>query len=227
MTDDLDYDATDPLDAELRRRFMAGSSTDSDPDAVLDTMRPRLQRARTRRRMSVASAVGAVAAVAIVLLFALGSGGSDGGSVRTPPASRSPIVTVPPAPTTAPPGDAATPDTTLSGGNGGDGSNVGPPASIPGDTVPGEGGNDTTVTTSPSPPVSSEHSYTSDGGSIIVLLADGQVSLVSSAPASGFAADVHDNGPTRVEVRFTNGQTEWRIRVDVVDGQLVPEITQH
>ena len=53
------------------------------------------------------------------------------------------------------------------------------------------------------------------------------VSLASSSPAAGFTAEVHDNGPTRVEVRFSNGQTEWRIRVDVVNGALQPEITQH
>jgi hypothetical protein len=53
------------------------------------------------------------------------------------------------------------------------------------------------------------------------------VSLVSSSPAPGFTAEVHDNGPSRVEVRFSNGQIEWRIRVDVVNGQLVPEITPH
>ena len=53
-------------------------------------------------------------------------------------------------------------------------------------------------------------------------------SFAGSTSADGYTADVHDNGPTRVEVRFNNGQTEWRIRVDVVNGALVqPEITQH
>ena len=42
-----------------------------------------------------------------------------------------------------------------------------------------------------------------------------------AARRAGFTAEVHDNGPTRVEVRFSNGQTEWRIRVDVVNGALV------
>ncbi len=56
--------------------------------------------------------------------------------------------------------------------------------------------------------------------------ADGAVSLaVEHARPPGYTAEVHDNGPTRVEVRFTNGQTEWRIRVDVVNGELVSEIT--
>ncbi len=73
-----------------------------------------------------------------------------------------------------------------------------------------------------------DQSYTSDGGSIIVTLVNGQVSLTGSSPAPGFTEEVHDNGPTRVEVRFNNGQIEWRIRVDVVNGSSVqPEITQH
>jgi hypothetical protein len=60
-----------------------------------------------------------------------------------------------------------------------------------------------------------------------VRLTDGQASLVSSSPAAGYSAEVHDNGPTRVEVRFSNGQTEWRIRVEVANGVLQPETTQH
>jgi hypothetical protein len=51
--------------------------------------------------------------------------------------------------------------------------------------------------------------------------------LGSSAPAAGYTQEVQDNGPTRVEVRFNNGQTEWRIRVDLVNGELQAETTQH
>ena len=53
------------------------------------------------------------------------------------------------------------------------------------------------------------------------------ISLGSSTPAAGYAREVHDSGPTRVEVRFNNGQTEWRIRVDLVNGELEAETTQH
>jgi hypothetical protein len=69
--------------------------------------------------------------------------------------------------------------------------------------------------------------YSSPGGSITVRLADGAVSLVSTQPAAGFSQETDDLGPSRVEVRFDDGSTEWRIRVDVVNGQLQPEITQH
>ena len=65
------------------------------------------------------------------------------------------------------------------------------------------------------------------GGSITVAVNGGALSLVSSSPAPGFGAEVHDNGPSRVEVRFTNGDTEWRIRIELGDGSLTQEITQH
>jgi hypothetical protein len=52
-------------------------------------------------------------------------------------------------------------------------------------------------------------------------------SLVSTSPAAGYTAEVHDSGPGGVEVRFSHGDTEWRIRVELGGGGLVPEITQH
>jgi hypothetical protein len=70
-------------------------------------------------------------------------------------------------------------------------------------------------------------SFSSAGGSITVSTDGSTVALVSSSPTSGFAVDVHDNGPDRVEVRFTNGDVEWRIRVDVGSGGLTSEVTQH
>jgi hypothetical protein len=192
MNDELHPDA---VDDELRRRFGAGAPTDADPEVVLDSMRPRLQRARTRRRASFASAIAGVALLVVVLAFALGTGGGGDGSVRVPPASQQPVTTtVPSTPSTTPEGGSATPDTV--------GGQVAPAAQ--------------------------EVTYPSDGGSIVVRLADGEVSLVSSTPAAGYSAELHDNGPTRVEVRFSNGETEWRIRVDVANGELQPaEITQH
>ena len=51
--------------------------------------------------------------------------------------------------------------------------------------------------------------------------------LSKTAAAPGYTPEVHDNGPSRVEVRFDNGQTEWRIRVELANGQLTPEVTQH
>jgi hypothetical protein len=219
MNDDLHPDA---IDDELQRRFGAGAPNDGDPDAVLDAMRPRLQQARTRRRASFASAIAGVAVVVVVLALVLGSGGGGGGSVHAPPASNAPHTSVPTVPTTAPTGGAATPGTTPSTvDDHGDGSTSPTTPTVP----------DSAPTTDAPPPISPaaphDEPFPSEGGSIVVRLADGQVSLVSSSPAAGYTPDVHDNGPTRVEVRFSNGETEWRIRVDVESGVLVPVITQH
>jgi hypothetical protein len=212
----------DPVDDELGRRFRAGAPTDADPDVVLDTLRPRLQRARTRRRASIASAVAGAAAVVVAVVLVLGGGGGGAGSVRTPPASRGTQRSTPSVSTTAPSGGSATSDRapdTIDDRGADEGARATSPTA-PDATIPSEA----PLTGAPQPV---ERSYSSSGGSVTVRLADGQVSLVSSSAAPGYAAEVHDNGPTRVEVRFSDGRTEWRVRVDVVDGQLVPEITQH
>jgi hypothetical protein len=73
--------------------------------------------------------------------------------------------------------------------------------------------------------------FASVGGSIVVAVNGSSISLVSSSPAAGFGAEVHDNGPSRVEVRFfgsgTDDDTEWRIRIELGAGGLTSEITQH
>jgi hypothetical protein len=80
----------------------------------------------------------------------------------------------------------------------------------------------------PSPPVSAgQQSFTSAGGSITVVVSGGSISLGNASPAAGFTTEVHDNGPTRVEVRFSDGSTEWRIRVEIGPGGLTSEITDH
>jgi hypothetical protein len=217
MNDDLHPDA---VDEELRRRFDAGAPSGADPDAVLDAMRPRLQRARSRRRASFASAIAGVAVLVVVLAFVLGGNGGDS-SVRVPPATKGPVTTAPTAPTTAPVGGAATPDSLPApvDDHGSDDTTAVPDATPPTEPPP--------VTTAPTETSIFQASYTSDGGSITVDFVDGRVSLTSSSPAAAYGDEVHDNGPSRVEVRFNNGQTEWRIRVDVVNGQLVPEVSQH
>jgi hypothetical protein len=80
----------------------------------------------------------------------------------------------------------------------------------------------------PAPAPAFDQAFSSAGGSITVTVANGAVSLASSSPAPGFAAEVHDNGPSRVEVRFfSSGGQEWRIRVELGSGGLTSEITQH
>jgi hypothetical protein len=222
MNDDSRFD---PVDGELRRRFADTGSPTSDPDVVLDSMRPRLERARTRRRAAFTGAVATVAIAVVAVSFALAGGG--GSSERTPPASHSTVPRPGPSiPSTAPVG-VTTPTVDDHGAV------TGTPVTPPVDTAPSTGaagtgsGDGTSAAPNTAPPLSEEHPYSSAGGSIVVLFSNGQVSLVSNTPAAGYSAEIHDNGPTRVEVRFNDGQTEWRIRVDVANGQLAPEVTQH
>ncbi len=88
----------------------------------------------------------------------------------------------------------------------------------------GNGGNDDNTVT---PVPAGTQSFSSVGGSIVVSTDGTSLSLVSTSPAAGFGADVHDNGPGRVEVRFTDGDVEWRIRIEIGAGGLTSEITQH
>src|SRR5262249_9440790 len=155
--------------------------------------------------------------------------------VNVPPASHAPVA---PATTGAPASTGATGDPRATGtapadpgGKPEDNGTVPPPAATPAanDASPAAG----TVATpdppaapgAPPRPPATDTTYSSPGGSIAVHRSGDTISLASSAPAAGFTPEVHDNGPTRVEVRFTSGGTEWRIRVDLVGGQLVAETT--
>ncbi len=104
------------------------------------------------------------------------------------------------------------------------------PVPEPGDDngvdVPGENENENEETTAPAVP-DGQQSFTSVGGSITVVVSGGSISLGNASPAAGFATEVHDNGPTRVEVRFFDGSTEWRIRVEIGPGGLTSEVSDH
>jgi hypothetical protein len=206
----------EPIDDELRRRLGAVGPQPGDPDAVLGALRPRYRRAKRRHQM-VAAGASALAIVAIVGVgaVALTSGGSGSRNVRVPAAnssvpSRETTTTAPvnPAPTTPPQPSG---DTGATGGGtagSGSGSGVAPTATV-------------------APSASSTKTYSSAGGSVTVKLENGALSIVSTKAASGYTEARHDTGPDRVEVRFTNATTEWRIRVDLVNGEMVEETTQH
>jgi hypothetical protein len=220
MNDDLRFD---PVDDALRRRFADGAPAGPDADTVLGDLRPRLRRARNQRRAVFSGALAAAAVVVVLLVLAFAGGGGTG-SVRTPPASggrnpdRGAAITTVPQPT------VTTVDDNGSGGSGADDTAPSPTADT-GAALPGAGPVPETVPTTT--PAATPASYSSAGGSIVVNFDGSTVSLASSSPAAGFTAEVHDNGPSRVEVRFTNGATEWRIRVDVENGALSDDITQH
>lgn len=66
------------------------------------------------------------------------------------------------------------------------------------------------------------HVYRTPGGSVTVRLSHGALSLLQVSPAAGYGREVHDNGPDRIDVRFTRfGQTEYRVVLHVENGQVV------
>ena len=216
----------DPIERELQRRFADVRPGTDDTDAVLTSMQPRLRRARRSRRAVSAS----VAALGVVLLVVVGftalSSTESTRRVNVPPATRSPSV---PTTVTTPDG-AGAPDGPDTNDAADDGGTVPPsPTTTPAGEIP-------TATTDPggaenptpaATPPTGDAPYSSPGGSIVVHRAGDTISLASSTPVAGFAREVHDDGPTRVEVRFKGDETEWRIRVDLVNGELVAETTQH
>jgi hypothetical protein len=214
---------------------------DETPTTELPTIPapPPPARPRWRRALAVAAGVAMVPALYAVATAATGGGGSrpstvqaarngaddpgleteiEHGVVVQKPHGGAPTPSIPDATTPSIP-DATTPSlpdvTTPST----------PDPTTPTLPEPGDdNGHDGGVVT---PVPASTQAFSSVGGSIVVSTDGTSVSLVTSSPAAGFGAEVHDNGPSRVEVRFTNGDVEWRIRVELGAGGLVPEITQH
>ena len=204
----LDTFDVDPFDADLSRRLQAAAPSAGSSDAVLEVLRPRLRHARQRRRAVMIGGPGLAAAAALAVVLTI-AGPSGGGHLEITPATGTPKTTAAPEPHFTPPPTSPVPHSSSKGGGNG--------TSLP--TTPSDGGGGTN---SPAP---ENHTYTSDGGSITVRFADGALSLLSTHPATGFSSDVNDRGPTRVEVRFDDGTTEWQIRVDVINGHLSVEIT--
>ncbi|MCA1736632.1 MAG: hypothetical protein LC739_11165 [Actinobacteria bacterium] len=85
----------------------------------------------------------------------------------------------------------------------------------------------TTATTSP-PPVTTapwqQTTLNSAGGSIIVSYRPEEVRLESVVPQAGFAYEINDEGPDRVEVDFEAGDANYRIRAEWTSDGFVTEI---
>jgi cytoskeletal protein RodZ len=88
-------------------------------------------------------------------------------------------------------------------------------------------GKPTTSSAAPVTALNGQTTYDSAGGSIVVALTDGALSLVSDSPIDGFTTKVKHDKADRVEVEFSDGDTTWRIRIDLVDGVPVVETSQH
>jgi hypothetical protein len=205
----------EPIDDELRRRLDAAGPHPGDPDATLGALRPRYRRAKRRHQLVLAAGAAGVIGVIIGAGAAVVStGGPDPQSVRIPAANSSTSTTA-----SVPRPVDSTPAPPIAGPSGGD---TGPTALT---SPSGPNGAATTTSAAPAAPVT--NTYSSAGGTVTVKLENGALSIVSTQAAAGYSEERHDVGPDRVEVRFTNSDGEWRIRVDLANGTMVPEITQH
>jgi hypothetical protein len=211
--------------------------TPASAPAPTQSRRPRL-----RRALAVAAGVAMVPALYAVSAATTGGGGSPSTvaaasrSVDDPAGTETEVehgvevekphggATTPSVPEATTPTTPATPQVTTPE------QEIEHPVPEPGDDndvdAPGDDdGNGNDGAASPVP--AGTQSFSSVGGSIVVSTDGTSLSLVSTSPAAGFGAEVHDNGPGRVEVRFTNGDVEWRIRIELGAGGLTSEITQH
>ena len=240
MSDHFD---DDPRDETLARGLsaLAPSEFDLDADQTLGSMRPALQRARMRRRLAVSTSVLGVLVVlgagAVVVkdqspshVNIQGPSGSTVSTTKTATSTSRASTTTRPRPTTPTTTPADHTSTSQNGGGVIGGTRPTTPNSVPNSTPnstptsgtrPGDHGG-TTPTTVAAPP--STKTYASTGGKATIRFANGKLTLVSYTAAAGYTPEVHTNKPDDIEVRFSNGNAESRIRVRVQDGQVEPEI---
>lgn len=85
-----------------------------------------------------------------------------------------------------------------------------------------------TTPTSGTPTTSAPQTATFSGigGAVTVRLANGVLSLQGTSPTSGYSTEIKENRADRVEVIFTNGDHETKIRVDLVNGSMVPRVDE-
>jgi hypothetical protein len=133
----------------------------------------------------------------------------------TPPADTSPgpATTVPVAvPPTGTASSTSAPATTAPAVPG---TTVVPPPTTPQPTSP------TTATTPAPGPGPTTDSYSSAGGSITVRWDGTVLDLQYATPAAGFEAEVEDDRPDRVRVRFRGDAGDVRIELRVENGEVV------
>ncbi|HEX5586754.1 MAG TPA: hypothetical protein VFZ17_05560 [Acidimicrobiia bacterium] len=218
----------EPVDDALRRELRDAAPRGGSAESALDALTPRFEHARRRRQLALAGgSLLSAAAIVLVGAIALGVGGGGGrGSVQVPPAgspTRDPtgITTTLPVPSDgATTGDAASSAAASASAS-----------SAPAPSADGATQDPTPSSAAPTPsgpdPAPVQRTFDSAGGSVTVELANGALAIVSTSTAPGYTQEIHDSGPSRVEVRFRNDDGEWRVRVDLVDGQMVEETTHH
>lgn len=64
------------------------------------------------------------------------------------------------------------------------------------------------------------------GGKVIVSYTEDEVRLSSATPNPGFDMEIEDAGPEKVDVRFRNDDTEYRVEVRWESGELTVDVNQ-
>jgi hypothetical protein len=102
-----------------------------------------------------------------------------------------------------------------------------PPASVPSTTAPPPVVASTTTTapsttsTTAAPAATGTRAFTYPEGTVVVRFDGTGVALVSASPAPGYAVDIEDAGPPRVELEFEGDGDDVRFRARFEAGELV------
>ena len=89
-----------------------------------------------------------------------------------------------------------------------------------------------TTTTTTAPPqttttVAVTHkTYDMVGGTVILAIGNGEVSLVSATPRPGFSADYEHTGPVEVEIKFESGDHKSKLEAHWESGELKVDIDE-
>jgi hypothetical protein len=223
----MNDNSRDDLDRALGAGLSDLASDASDAETVLIALRPRLRRARTRHHLARASTVIAVLVVlssaAAVAANRETTGHVDVAAPATSTSARGTRTHASTTTTSAPSEPTSLPR------RGRDSSPATSPAFAPptSDDRSAADAHSSSPSTTTSAAPASVHTYSAPGGTLTVRYRSGALTLVSYHAATGYTAEVHSAQADDVEVRFSNDAHEYRIRVRVDHGRLMPEISEN
>lgn len=100
---------------------------------------------------------------------------------------------------------------------------------------------DSSVTTTTAPPVTTtttappqttttiavaHKTYTMIGGTVVLAIGNGEVTLVSATPHPGFSADYEHTGPVEVEIKFVSGDHKSKLEAHWEGGELKVDVEE-
>jgi len=215
-------------DPEMENLLGRAGGAFPDVNTAYSMVQGRVRQVKRRRAMVAGTAACLLLAGGVVLGM-----GRDGGRANLSPADGGTGVVVDTDPSddstlSTDPSGTTDSTTNASGNTTGSSSNGSSPSTSDGGST-----NSTTATTdapttsasTPTGPV--QQQYDSVGGSIVVRLSNGTLTLVSTSPAAGFAIDSSTATGNRVEVRFRSATHDSKIRIDLTGGVMVPRIDEN